>query len=182
MHYMKSILKATMIISFLLTATCGHAQDKFSVELQKHSLTANFLSPGLQYEAKLSDNKSVVVSGGLSATAGWSGFNGFITTVRPFLSTEYRSYYSRKTQKKSLQSNSGNYIGGILGYQFNELTGEYRSTFNNRLMGGAVWGIQRRYQSNLQLGVQAGLVMTYDDYFGIGGNAMARVQLGWIIR
>ncbi|MEL7147259.1 MAG: hypothetical protein AAFO69_12875 [Bacteroidota bacterium] len=179
---MKTTIKALLIFSFFLSSTIGFSQERIPVSLQNHSFSINFLSPGLQYEAKIAENKSLVFSGGLSTSVGWDGFNGFSTMITPMIGGEYRSYYNRKQQKKSLRGNSGNYVGGIIGFQLNELADERSITFNSRLSSGAIWGMQRRYQSGFQLGIQAGAVMTYDDFFGFGADVVARVQLGWVIK
>ena len=183
MYDKNAIFRLLFISCLLLKATEGFSQDKSAVELLPHSFNVNLLSPGIQYEARLSTNKSLVLEGFLSTSSFYNSGDGFDSVIRPTIGAQYRSYYKRKKQKKDFQSNSGNYIGAILGYQGDELiTNSERKTFNNRLMGGAVWGIQRRFQSNIHLGLQTGVVMTYDDYLGISWDVVARVQLGWIIK
>jgi len=175
---MKYLISLVFLIATTFTA---FSQDKEPVVLKNHSIALNLLSPGFQYELKLSEKNSFVVNGGLRTNVGWDDFHGFGAAARPFVQTGFRSYYSRKNVGKQLKSNSGNYLGGILGYHFGRIDEEVR-TQDRSVVSGVVWGIQRNYKSNIHLGLNAGLGMSYSNRYGIRPTGMINFQLGFIIK
>lgn len=168
-------------VTFIVMVNNLLAQEKEPVALQNHSFTATLLSPGLQYELKLSNNKSLAVHGALALSGYYSSFSGFNVSADPFIQTTYRRYYDRKSVKKSLKHNSGNYYGTFLRYTHDQL-GENRAIDNPSVSTGFTWGIQRNYKSNLHIGFNTGIGVEYSDFYGIRGHLSAGVQIGFLIK
>ncbi|MEL6562158.1 MAG: hypothetical protein AAFQ94_28490 [Bacteroidota bacterium] len=168
-------------VTFIVIVNNLFAQEKEPVVLQNHSLTATILSPGLQYELKLSDNKSLAINGAIAVNGHYSSYSGLCVSTDPFIQTTYRRYYDRKSVKKPLKHNSGNYYGTFLRYTHDRL-GENRVINNSSVSTGFTWGMQRNYKSNLHIGFNTGIGMEYSEYYGFRGHLSAGIQIGFLIK
>lgn len=156
---------AILLLTSVVALGTVNAQVKIPVELEKHRVYLNILSPGISYELGLSERLSLHTSAGISFYWGDNDYRGsdpenYYQSLNPFINATLRNYYPRKRVKKELDFNSGNYIGAIGGYVFDAITEWNRTddtqSFANSGFIGGVWGIQRNYKSGVHLGLSFG--------------------------
>lgn len=176
-------MKQFIVILFLvlLSQYVNAQEEKYPVQLNKHSFAVSILSPGFQYELKLAEKKSLAFLGSSGVYSYASSSNGFQVGFTPYLQSTYRRYYDRKKVNKELKHNSGNYYGAFVYYSDREWLAENMT--NNQTVGsGFTWGLQRNYKSNIYLGFSTQLGVTYSEIYGIRGLINTEFRLGFLIK
>ncbi len=159
----------TLLCSFLLTIsvlTFGQYQPT-APSLAKSMVKINFLSPGVEWERRLTNKLSLNVHAGVapgfmysSATEG----KPFQFTVIPTTDIQLRYYYNLNTRQqlgRSITGNSGNFFALHAGAAGSDLISGTPQQLTTSL--GLVWGAQRTYTSGFNLsgfigpGVQIGV-------------------------
>ncbi|NNE25664.1 MAG: hypothetical protein HKN09_02365 [Saprospiraceae bacterium] len=177
---MKKLLLCTVLV---LGSLMAYTQERIPVDLDESRLYLNLFVPSFTLEQKISANQSLLATAGLRLY-GEEQFEEFEMSMNPFVELEFRNYYPRKKVKKELRQNSGNFIGVLSGYIFNDVVGSSEIdtyTYNNDVYLAGVWGIQRNYQSGIHLNLKLGPMIQIGDgevdgnlyiHFGLG------IQLG----
>ena len=179
---MKRIALIT-IIGFLFSGLV--AQERIPVELKDLNFTLSILAPSVQLEKSINDKQSIAASFGLNSYYNFSdnSFNGDDgSSIHPMVRADFRNYYPRKRVKKDLRSNSGTYIGLRTGYIFESIAEDddfVRVDRNNAFFMGAIWGIQRNYQSGIHLGLSLGLGFYTNDDNGFEGDGLGEFRFGF---
>jgi len=175
---MKKIVVTTGIL--LLIPIFIFGQERTPVQLSNTQLNVNILAPSLLLEKRLTDKNSATFAFGLSPLHG----NGEIS-INPFFRTSFRNYYPRKTVKKELRPNSGNYIGLVGGYYFGSIasSSDYTNVNqSNSYYVGALWGIQRNYQSGIHLGFSIGSGFGAGENMDLKLTGVGELELGFMIK
>ena len=138
-------------------------------EVEKLQLGFSFLFPiGVSAEIATSSLSTFYLSGGVAYNFVFQTYknsNGVDNTTSyfilyPYLQVSHRWYYNldkRADKGKNVKRNSGNYISAMANYTGPKISG---SDFVYKIpyVGiGPVWGIQRTYGGNFNLGLELGL-------------------------
>ena len=160
---MKKVLLLSLLILGMFHARKSNAQGT-EVTLDPTQITVSIFPLMANLEAKVSENRSVTIGGGLIYTYYPEEINGDISWEpfsTPFITGSFRNYYERKRVKKdNLRNNSGNYYGIYTWYQFDTIITESDFTLEsdlNSFLIGPVWGFQRNYASGIHLDLSLGL-------------------------
>ena len=167
----KSLLICTLLLITLKAET--FAQGAIATELRTTEVRAMVVCPGISIEQKMGNqltfNLIAGIQPGISTYTVVPDGTKFEFYVAPFVSGEFRNYYNRKSVKKELAPNSGNYFGLAAGYNMNRIindTGKdyYDDSYENSYFVGPVWGFQRNYLNGFHLNVSVGLGYYQGDY------------------
>ncbi len=127
------------------------------VNLERHHVNFNLLSPGISYELGLFRNQSVSTSMGLGLATYEEGY-----ALGLAWNNRYRYYHNferRKDLGKSVAGNSGNYIAAAQAIFFSQLrlatNIEGPKDFNVGFYG-MVYGVQRTYETGLNFTAELG--------------------------
>jgi len=165
-----------------------NAQDRIPVQLSDVQINLNILAPGVTLEKMITENTSATFGVGLTPLSVDNGTEDSVepeVSINPFVRASYRNYYPRNKVKKELNPNSGNYIGLVAGYYFDSIAeSSDAATFRqaDSFYMGAIWGIQRNYQSGIHLGFSIG------GGFGTGQNmdldfvGVGEFEFGFVIK
>jgi hypothetical protein len=174
--------KGIIIALFILTVISNsNAQDKPSVV--KSQFKINVLLPGFVYEHGLSDKNTLYSE--LSSGIGYSN-NAFGSAwyFYPYINEQFRHYYNlekRASKEKRTAHNSGNFVAVNGIYNFESIsTNESVSSSNASFTIAPVWGFQRTYKGNFNLGLNMGVGYNFGKY----DNEFVPVlnfSLGWVI-
>ena len=152
------------------------AQSKVSVE--KNQFKANVLLPGLVYEYGFNARNTLysnVSSGiGYSSSSSWEFY--------PSINEQFRHYYNldkRALKGKRTACNSGDFVALNAIYNFKAiLTNKDLSEDASSLIIAPVWGFQRTYKGNFNLGLNGGVGYNIDDNKSV---LIINFTLGWVI-
>ena len=160
---MKSFYCSILIILFIAYSESCYSQAK---DTQSDVMTVyrlNILLPGFSYEKRVSKLTTLYLDASLNIITSSGRFLSDIH-LGPSAMAGVRNYYNiKKRENKGLRTtlNSANYISPIL----------FASTAKVRSSGpdffgviGAVWGLQRNYQSKFSLDLNAGLGYGFSSY------------------
>lgn len=154
-------------------------------EVSKSIFSVNFLIPSVELETRISRKTTLDLSGGI-------GF-GLVSTPRdgtdvgffPVFSTQYRYYYNldkRLRKGKKVSENSGNYLAAVGEIMSGKpIIGDLEFVNDYSAVVGAVWGLQRYYNSGFKLDLNLGGGYGFND---IGASYLTPVigfKLGWLI-
>jgi hypothetical protein len=151
-------------------------------------INLNVLAPSVTLEKMITGNTSATFGVGLTPLSVDNGTGDTIEpefSINPFLRASYRNYYPRKQVKKELNPNSGNYIGLVAGYYFDSIAKSSELAMfrqSDSFYMGALWGIQRNYQSGIHLGFSIG------GGFGTGQNmdldfvGVGEFEFGFVVK
>ena len=174
-----------LVLAIFLIPYIGFSQEKIPVQLSNVQLNINLLAPSIILEKSITENTSATFGFGLSPLHDYNEITGNEISINPFFRTSFRNYYPRKKVEKELKPNSGNYIAGVAGYYFGSIvnSSDYASfDQSNSYYVGAMWGMQRNYQSGIHLGFSIG------SGFGAGENmnlkfvGVGEFELGFTIK
>jgi hypothetical protein len=167
---------------------CAYSFGQSADGLQKR-LIVNIINPGLDYELPLG-NKSLISFGlGIGYSGAYDEItaienNGFNYVIAPFLDTQYKFLYNRKSREakgKSIMHNAGNFISFRALGRGPSIAENITRTDDLDFAVGPTWGIQRTF-NKVRLLVDIGPQF----YFDTKGNAgvfpiMIQVNLGFIL-
>lgn len=178
----KNVKTFFICFSFLLVTSHVVAQEKASVE--KSQFKINVLLPGIAYEHGLSDKNTLYSEFSLGFGYRKSSFYGSGWSFYPVINEQFRHYYNlekRASKGKVTSNNSGGFVAVNAIYNFKSMTSnETVSSSNSSLVLAPVWGFQRTYKGNFNLGFNAGVGY----YFSNNDNGITPVlnfSLGWVI-
>lgn len=173
---MKNITLFLLFFSSLI-----YAQEKKLVT--ENIFKINILSPGVSCEKGISKNTTIAVDANLSI--GFNVHNNKTTVLAaPFLRTQYRYYYNlqkRLNKNKNIANNSGNYIAFNASHYFKPINND---VFISNLDGttiGSVWGFQKTYKSNINLGANAGIGYNISNNQKNGVMPILNFTIGYVI-
>jgi uncharacterized protein YcfL len=149
-----------VVLISLLISTASKAENnlKYSKNsivsdtsyLQDNFISLNFLLPGMSYERKIGKKSTLYSSISLTLSSSESRVQSnsfqFIEkrlNINPILDVNYRNYYNfekRVNQGKSVNHNSGNYVGFAVNYIFNPINQPDKPR-HNELSAGPIWGV-----------------------------------------
>ncbi len=166
--------------NLLLFACCFfvfslHAQDE-DEEKTKGSLRIDFLAPGVAGEIQLAKDQTMALGANIAAvggsyTIGNQTENYFL--VAPTFFVQYRVYFNkakRIRKEKSIYNNSGLFFGVHIGGNTKEiLSSTDFVTIGNGANFGPIFGVQRTFNNNLQLGFNIGLGYAWNEFEGAAG-------------
>lgn len=160
---MKSFYLLLLALTVSIPAYCQDEEktDRSSEGL-RNIVSLDILSPGISYEAKVSQWNTIVIGAHAltNATLTVSSYGTELNYLLvPAIDFEYRHYYNlekRNTRNKKTWFNSANYYGAVTGVQMNPIAGdEWAYDYEPGFYIGPMWGIQRNGQLtfNLNLGI-----------------------------
>lgn len=161
-----------------------YSQDATSVE--KNQIKINLLLPGFAYERGF--NKKHTLYSELSFGIGYrnSDFYGSAWSFYPNITGQFRHYYNlerRVIKGKVIKHNSGGFIALHANYNFKPLSNDNSYSSNETSFTIApVWGFQRTYSSNFNLGLNIGpgyIINSYSEDSGF--TPVLKFSLGWVI-
>lgn len=167
------------ILPFSLTA-------QNNPEVSKSIFSVNFLIPSVELETRISEKTTLDLSGGIGfGLSAGTMEDGTEIGLFPVFSTQYRYYYNlekRARKSKKVSQNSGNYVaaaGEIMGGKpiFGDL--EYLNDYS--ALVGAVWGLQRYYNSGFKLDLNLGAGYGFNDLGDSYISPVVGLKLGWLI-
>ncbi|MDY8138563.1 DUF3575 domain-containing protein [Aquimarina sp. 2201CG5-10] len=175
---MKKVLTA---IFFLTTIVVSAQYGDASVEDQLFKI--NLFTPGIEYEVGLNKNSTLDFRVGTGfayvKTNNEEDFGVFLT-----FEGAYRYYYNlekRLSKNKNITKNSGNYVA-LTSFLApgNPIIGDLDTDIDYIGVVGPVWGFQRTYNSNFNIGLELGLGYEFTNE---DGNIAPIVgfRLSWVI-
>ena len=175
-------MKRLLLFLAFLLSLAAYAQDQPSVEEELFSI--NILTPGLEYEHKLTNATTL----GLRAGSGFAyrkGTFGEGFGVYPIFNVQYRYYYNLKkrlAKGKNVSNNSANYIALSGAIQSGKpIIGDLE--FNEGYFGviGPVWGLQRYYGAGFKLDLNLGAGYAFNESGSSVFSPIIGLKLGWLI-
>ena len=104
--------------------------------------------------------------------------------IYSYIEAGYRYYYNlekRKNKGKNISRNSGNYIAlTSLLTNGDPIIGNLKTSIDYYGRVGPVWGFQRTYTSNLNLGLELGLGYGFDN-LDEALSTIINFRLGWVL-
>ncbi|WP_430907069.1 hypothetical protein [Maribacter sp. 2-571] len=181
------MIKKLLGIILFVWVTIGNAQvRKYSeqgnglINLEKHQVNFNLLSPGVSYEIGLFRNQTISTSLGLGLATYEEGYAFGLAW-----NNRYRYYHNlkrRKELRKNVSGNSGNYIAAAQAIFFSQLRVatniEGPNDFNVGFYG-MVYGIQRTYPKGLNFTAELGAGYYRGDGVLSGYGPLFGLSLGW---
>lgn len=160
------------------------AQENPSVE--KNQFKINMLLPGFVYEHGFNDKNTLhsEISFGIGYRD--SDFYGSEWSFYPVITEQFRHYYNlekRATKGKVTDHNSGGFIAVHANYNFEAIsTNEALSSSETSLTIAPVWGFERTYKSNFNLGLNLGVGYNINSISDDSGFVpVLNFSLGWVI-
>lgn len=182
------ILSLVAFVLFDLMAIQTQAQKK--VDLKPTQFNVNILELGAAFEAKVGEKQSLFLSLGILPSAyaetNSNGNSYSYFALTPRFRAEFRGYYDRKRVKKSLNQNSGNFVGLTTGYVFDTIAdnlgdGEVFAA-SNAFYVGPVWGIQRNYKNGFHFGLTLGYGVMTGQNTEATGVLINDVTIGFVLK
>jgi hypothetical protein len=174
--------KQILLLLSLLTFASINAQDKAAVG--KNQFKINFLTPGVVYEHGFDAKNTLYSELSLGFSYSYSSSFGSNLSLVPYISEQFRHYYNlekRAVKGKVTAKNSGGYVAITANYNFESIkSNDSFSTTTPSLTVGPVWGFERTYKRNFNLGLNMGLgykVDKHNDDF----VPIINFSLGWVI-
>jgi hypothetical protein len=160
------------------------AQDSPTVE--KNLFKINILLPGVVYEHGFKAKNTLYSE--LSFGIGYrnNDYYGSGWSFYPNITEQFRHYYNlekRASKGKVTAHNSGGFIALHANYNFRPISSNdsYSSTETSFTIA-AVWGFQRTYKGNFNLGLNMGPGYTINSYSEDSGFVpVLNFSLGWVI-
>jgi len=155
-----------------------------SVAVEKNLFKVNILLPGFIYEHGF-DQKNTLYSE-LSLGFGYhsSYYGGSSWSFFPNINEQFRHYYNlekRDSKGKRTDHNSGNFVALNAIYNFKSISSNNDfSADTSSFTIAPVWGLQRTYSRNFNLGLNAGVGYNFDKYES-EFVPVINFTLGWII-
>lgn len=174
--------KQILLFMGLLTLSSIYAQEAPAVE--KNQFKINVLVPGVVYEHGF-DAKNTIYSE-LSLGLGYrhNDYLGSTWEFYPTINEQFRHYYNlekREKKGKVTSHNSGGFVAVSAAYFFRSaVTNDSFSKSTTSLTVGPVWGFERTYKGNFNLGLNMGVgynIKKYDHSY----NPILNFSLGWVI-
>ncbi|WP_269222796.1 DUF3575 domain-containing protein [Flavobacterium sp. IMCC34518] len=174
------------IVLFLLFTPLFNVVAQENPSVEKNLFKINMLLLGVAYEHGF-DTKNTLYSE-LSFGVGYrdSGFNGSSWSFYPSITEQFRHYYNleKRTNKgKVTTNNSGGFIALHANYNFRPISSNdsYSSTETSFTIA-PLWGFQRTYKGNFNLGLNIGAGYTVNSYSEDSGFVpVLNFSLGWVI-
>lgn len=159
-------MKTTFLFFSILLASMFNASCQ---SVEKKLLKVDFLLPGITFEKGISKKSSIVVSPMLGFGFA-SSVDGYYFDVSPNLALEYRYYYNLKRRfnlKKKTDNNTGNFFAAkamMVSPSILNIPSKLKH-INNEFYAaiGAVYGIQRTYDSGIYILYEGGMGINLDD-------------------
>lgn len=176
-------MKKTLVIICMTFSMLGIAQND-ATSVKGQMFKAKLFMPGIEYEIGLTQKTSLnlAIGTGLSVIGGSNRDTEF--GVFPVFGGSYRYYYNfekRASKNKKTSFNSGNYLALVSSFTSTEpIIGDIEANIDYSLAVGPVWGLQRTYNSKLNIDLQLGLGYAFDDQ----NNYITPIvgfSLGWVI-
>jgi hypothetical protein len=179
----RSRLNKVVIVFFILTITSiAQAQDKPAVE--KNQFKINVLAPGFVYEHGLDAKNTLYSELSLGLGYRYNSFIGSTWEFYPIIIEQFRHYYNlekRAAKGKVTAKNSGGYVAMTASYYFESIkTNDSFSPTIPSLTIGPVWGFERTYKRNFNLGLNMGVGYNIDKY-NDDFVPIINFSLGWVI-
>ncbi len=152
----------------------------------KNQFKINLLLPGFVYEHGLSDKNTLYSE--LSFGIGYrnSDFYGSGWSFYPTITEQFRHYYNlekRASKGKVIAHNSGGFVALHANYNFNSISSnDSFSSSETSLTIAPVWGFQRTYKGNFNLGLNLGAGYTINSNADDSGfTPVINFTLGWVL-
>lgn len=162
------------------------AQSRSTVE--KNQFKINVLLPGFVYEYGFNEKNTLYseVSSGFGIRTNFLGGTSWL--FYPTINEQFRHYFNlnkRALKGKRTAHNSGNFVALNLIYNFREISTNKKLTNDvSSLTIAPVWGLQRTYKRNFNLGLNLGVGYNLNKYHNKFDNRYVPVinfTLGWVI-
>jgi hypothetical protein len=159
----KFILSIALCFFAFVSSAQFTLQDDASTT--KSVTNLSIFSPAITHEIAVGKRQTIFLSGELEIIARYerNSMNNQYKSyygLQPQLTADFRHYYNfekRLTKGKNINNNSGNYLALRTMYTFDPVVNKDQFTsYNNGLILGGVWGIQRVYNSGIYLGLSLG--------------------------
>lgn len=173
-----------VIYSCLIMTSVVYGQEK-EISVNKNLFKINLLPPGITYEHGLT--KKLTLNSDINAGISYhySSFSGSDWIIFPFVDEQLRHYYNlekRALKGKRTENNSGNFLALGAMYMFR---GKGKYEYINDYDGFnlySVWGLQRTYQNNLNISINAGLGYNFSSNDNVNElSPIVNFTLGWVI-
>ncbi|PKB18870.1 hypothetical protein [Flavobacterium sp. 5] len=161
-----------------------YSQDSPSVE--KNQFKINILLPGFVYEHGFTTKNTLYSE--ISFGIGYrnNDYYGSEWSFYPTITEQFRHYYNldRRTSKgKVTVHNSGGFVALHSDYRFKAIsTNDALSSLESSFTIGTVWGFERTYRSNFNLGLNMGAGYNVSSNSNDSGFVpVLGFSLGWVI-
>jgi hypothetical protein len=171
-----------LLLGFLALSTTN-AQEKPSVE--KNQFKINVLLPGVVYEHGFNEKNTLYseISTGFAFRSNSS--LGSAHAFYPNINEQFRHYYNldkRTAKGKVTAKNSGGFVALNAIYNFQSISSNESVLYSNPSITIApVWGFQRTYKGNFNLGLNMGIGYNIGKYDN-GVATVLNFSLGWVIK
>lgn len=173
---------AIMALTTVKGQTENNAGNFFGlINLERHQLTLNMLSPGLNYEIGIV--KNVSASGGLGL--GYATYEeGYAVGLTLHTRLRYYHNFNRRLRKnRNVSGNSGNYFAAARSIFFSQV----RLATNidgpddfNLGFYGTTYGVQRTYENGFNFNAELGVGYYLGDGVPNGYGPLFNFTFGWV--
>lgn len=154
------------------------------VSVVENQFKVNVLLPGLVYEHGFNDKNALYSEVSLGFAYRSNYYAGSSWQLYPNINEQFRHYYNldkRALKGRRVTHNSGNFVALNAIYNFKSIsTNNNFSEDTSSFTIAPVWGLQRTYNRNFNLGLNIGVGYNFDKY----DNEFVPVinfTLGWVI-
>ncbi len=179
-------MKNTVILVLLLSSTFMLAQHtevlkngKGGLQLEKHQVNFNLLSPGIKYEIGIFKNFTASTSLGLGLATPKEGYS-----LSPAFNAKAKFYHNidrRIGLGKNVSGNSGDFVAVSFNNYFTkwEVAGNMDNEGYDLISIGIVYGIQRTYKNGISFEIEAGLGNYFRNRIDFGNGYLFNFSFGW---
>ncbi|MCC9137543.1 hypothetical protein ACFSKU_15560 [Pontibacter silvestris] len=172
------------IVVLLMTSCVAQAQNDLPVTVTKRLYKINFFTLGLEFEQALGKSSTFNINPNISFGLDYHNERDYNAYLWPSLELQTRGYYNlnkRSKAGKNVSDNSGNFIALSI-YGNTPSLIEHEESGNEASYGvGPVWGMQRNFNSGLNLTVTAGAGYGKDKFGDEGLTPLLRLNLGFLL-
>lgn len=182
---------AIFILGVLCLFQLLNAQDDMStkeVPDVNHLFRIDILAPGIGGEVAFRHIGSFQGSANLGFGGGAS-FSSMETDgyffISPQVQTELRAYFNRDkrvVKGKPIKGNSGLFAGVHLGYYAPDIYASNKNyELGHSIVAGPIFGVQRTFDCNIQLGFSCGLGVMWDEFHDFSMGAPGKFNFSYVI-
>lgn len=157
-----------------------------NTSVEKNQFKINALLPGFVYEHGFTMKNTLYSE--LSFGVGYrkNYLFGSALSVYPTISEQFRHYYNlnkRASKGKVTAHNSGNFFALLATYNFNSISSNKSLSYSeSSFVIAPVWGFQRTYKGNFNLGLNLGAGYFSNSNSNESGlSPVLNFSIGWVI-
>ncbi len=176
------------ILSLLFLSAGAQIEEDYPATNGNGSLRLDILSLGIGGEVQLTETftleAALLMGFNLKVSSTFSEVSTLFLIV-PAARTQMRYYFNREkriSKGKSIYNNSGLFTGVHIGYNYSDIySSEEPAQIGQGMACGPIFGVQRTWKNNLQLGFSIGLGVAWNEFGGSDLSGLGHFNFSYVI-